>query len=227
MYILAASLRRSLLPPCGDLGCLLTASSWRTIVSSWRTSLFDRFLNLQSGFLHFFLPVGIVATFSLSSARRFCCLLYFSPWTNLYWWCRHYGQTLLSTLRSDFVGLSKIVVTFRLIRHRALYFCEFHRSTFLMYFSDITVGLLLYFILYWLVFANVTIRLFCWSFSWRAYLPIFLLLLIHHVMRQSAATRLWQDFCWIMLVVRYNFSIVCFESLASLALLTSVCCIIQ
>ena len=41
------------LPPRGYLGCLLTASLWRTTVSLWRTSLFDRFPMLWSGFLRF------------------------------------------------------------------------------------------------------------------------------------------------------------------------------
>ena len=71
---------------------------WRTTVSSWRNSLFDRFSIFRLGFLRFS-HGGLVATFSSSSGLP-----------PLY-------QSLLvvPTLRSDFVNLQKLVVTFCLL----------------------------------------------------------------------------------------------------------------
>ena len=65
----------------------------------------------------------------------------------------------MPTLQSDFVadvtivlrGSRKLVVTFCLLRLRALPCYDLHRSTSLLSFADVTVGLLFYLILEWLV----------------------------------------------------------------------------
>ena len=94
----------------------------------------------------FLFPRGLVRTFLSSSARRFHRFLDCSPWANL---------LVVPTLQSDFVadvtivlrGSRKLVVTFCLLRLRALYFYDLHRSPSLLSFADVTVGLLLYLIL--------------------------------------------------------------------------------
>ena len=58
-----------------------------------------------------------------------------------------YGRTALPTLRSDFIDLRKLVVMFCLLRLSALPFYDLHRSTSLLSFADVTVGILLYLIL--------------------------------------------------------------------------------
>ena len=77
----------------------------------------------------FIFPRGLVMTFSSSSVQRFRRLLDCSPWTNLSWWCLHYGRTLLPTLRSDFVGLRKLVGAFS----SSAPYCKLHRSNSLLY----------------------------------------------------------------------------------------------
>ena len=151
------------LPHRGDIGCLLVEI---LVESSWRSCLpphciiVENYCLLVDNFT--FRPVfwrcnwascvfiflsGLVITFSSSSAQHFCCFLDFSPLTNLYWWFQRYGRTSLPTLRSDFVDLRKLVVTFRLLRFCALPCCYLHRLTSLLSFSNVTVGLLLYIIL--------------------------------------------------------------------------------
>ena len=147
----------------GDLGCLLmeilVASSWR----SWLPShcllvenyciLVDNFTFLRIsyvmiGLLAFLLSLrGLVTTFLLSFLRRFCRLLDWSPWTNISWWCQRNGRTSFPTIQTDFVDLRKLVVTFHLLRLRAFTCCNLYRSTSLLSFSNVTVGLLLYLIL--------------------------------------------------------------------------------
>ena len=88
-------------------------------------------------------------TFLSSSARRFHCLLDFLPWTNISWWFRNYGRTLLPTLQLDLFGLRKLVVTFRLLRLCALPCCKLHRSTSLLLFVLPTLRLDFYCILFY------------------------------------------------------------------------------
>ena len=108
----------------------------------------------------------------------------------------------------------KLVVKFFLLRLCASPSYDLHRYTSLLSFGDVTVRILLFLILQWSVFSNVTIGLPCWSYSWKNNLiisvlrPIFPLLPLHRVLRQSNATRSRQDFYRIMLGVRYNHCVV-------------------
>ena len=54
---------------------------------------------------------------------------------------------LLLTLWSEFIDLRKLVVMFRLLRLSALPFYDLHRSTSLLSFAKVTVGIILYLIL--------------------------------------------------------------------------------
>ena len=99
------------------------------------------------GNLAFFFSGGLVRTFLSSSPRRFHRHLDFSPWPNLSW--------VVPTLRTEFVadvtiGLRdsrKLVVMFCLHRFCDLPFYDLHRSTSLLTFADVKVGLLFYIIL--------------------------------------------------------------------------------
>ena len=137
MGILAASSWRDWFPPYGYLGLLLTASLCRTTVSLWRTSLFDPFPTLRSGFLRFsfFMEYLLQCFFVFWIAQHFCRLLDFSPWKDLSWWCQCYGWNLLLTLRSDFVIHRNLLWRFHLIHFLCLCdwtWCNLHRSASLL-----------------------------------------------------------------------------------------------
>ena len=134
--LLVEILVSSALPPCGELlspcGELRFSTSFRCYNRASCVFLFPR---------------GLVRTFSSSSARRFCSLLDCSTWTNIYF--------VVTTLRTEFfaditIGLCdsrNIVVMFCLHRLRDFPCYDLHRSTYLLSFSEFTVGLLLYLIL--------------------------------------------------------------------------------
>ena len=141
-------------PPRGDLGCLLVGILVASSLPPCGEPLSPRGeLHFSAGFRRcdriscvFLFPRKLVRTLLLSSARRFCHLLYFSLCTNFSWWFQHYGRTFFPTLRSDFVIHKSLLLRFFLFL-RALPYYKLHRSTSLLSFANVTVGLLLYHIL--------------------------------------------------------------------------------
>ena len=200
----------TVLSPIGEL----STSSWRLAPPSWiswlppHCLLVDNyFLVLENftfwpvsdvtiGLLAFFFSGGLVRTFSSSSAATFSSFSRLLP----------LDQYLLVVpkLQSDFVSnvtighrdSQKIVVTFCLLRIRAMPCYYLHGSTSLLSFANVTVGLPR------------------WSSSWgtrfinRVLRPIFPLLPLHRVSQHSTAAQSRQDFYRIMLGVSYNRSIV-------------------
>ena len=168
----------------------------------------DGFLTLLSGFLNFsfsrrtFYDIFVIfcTTFSLSSR--------FSPLDQYF--------LVVPKLRPDFVAdvtIGPLWFTQTCCDVSSSSSCSV-TSTSLLYFSDVTVGLLLYLILKCLLFSDVTIVLHRWSPSWRTRLinhvlrTILPLLPLHRVLWQSTAAWSRQDFYRIILGVCYNHSIV-------------------
>ena len=151
------------MPPHGGLNC--TVSSWRTIcllVEIWmppRCLLVENYCLLVENFT--FRPVSdvTIGILRFSFSRRTCQGVFVVFRTTLSSFSRllPLDQSLLvvPTLRTEFIadvtiGLRdsrKLVVTFCLLRLRALPCYDLHRSTSLLTFADVTVGLLFYLIL--------------------------------------------------------------------------------
>ena len=151
------------MPPHGGLNC--TVSSWRTIcllVEIWmppRCLLVENYCLLVENFT--FRPVSdvTIGILRFSFSRRTCQGVFVVFRTTLSSFSRllPLDQSLLvvPTLRTEFIadvtiGLRdsrKLVVTFCLLRLRALPCYDLHRSTSLLSFADVTVGLLFYLIL--------------------------------------------------------------------------------
>ena len=191
MEILAVYLWRYWLPLCGDLGWLLTASSWRTTVSLLRTSVFERFLTLRLGFLSFS-HRGIVMTFSFSSKLRNVFAVFWTyPLVLIYIDGANvtvrifFGVTIrISWFKETCCDISSSSPSF------FASLCNLHRSNSFLSLFLLPKSLLdFYFILFykWLVLADVTIGVPCRSSSWRncfidrVLWPIFPLLLFHCV----------------------------------------------
>ena len=165
------------MPPHGGLNCtvsswrticllveILDASSWRLAAPSWRSWLPLRCLTVENYCLlvenFTFRPVSDVTIgILLSFSRRTCQGVFVVFHTTLSSFSRllPLDQSLLvvPTLRTEFIadvtiGLRdsrKLVVMFCLHRLRDLPCYDLHRSTSLLSFADVTVGLLFYLIL--------------------------------------------------------------------------------